>query len=34
MSSILSLLCLSFPTQIPPVLCLFTNNPEKDRVKN
>jgi hypothetical protein len=24
------LLCLSFPTQIPPVLFLFINNPEKD----
>jgi hypothetical protein len=30
MPSILSLLCLSFPTQIPPVLFLFINNPEKD----
>jgi hypothetical protein len=29
-SSMLSLLCLSFPTQIPPVLFLFINNPEKD----
>ena len=27
---ILSLLCLSFPTQIPSVLFLFINNPEKD----
>jgi hypothetical protein len=30
MPSILSLLCLSFPTQIPPVLILLINNPEKD----
>jgi hypothetical protein len=30
MPSMLSLLCLSFPTQIPPVLFLFINNPEKD----
>jgi hypothetical protein len=30
MPSILSLLCFSFPTQIPPVLFLFINNPEKD----
>jgi hypothetical protein len=30
MPSIFSLLCLSFPTQIPPVLFLFINNPEKD----
>jgi hypothetical protein len=30
MPSSLSLLCLGFPTQIPPVLFLFINNPEKD----
>jgi hypothetical protein len=30
MPSILSSLCLGFPTQIPPVLFLFINNPEKD----